>query len=445
MSLIRNYQIENNLQSSDKKFWAAIIIFVFFLVLRRSAAYFGIPPLYGGEITIILFAVLFLRSDKLIEFCNNPYGLASLIFAALPLPYIIFHYRYSGTESIMYSSAAYYAVFIYFGYTIISTTEKQKIFIDVLYYAILLSNIHFLVSSIIPLTEMPPFINGVSLFGHTDSCYIYFGVGIAYALIFSHKIGLIKTTALLISSIIGHIVSTERGSQLGILGVLLTLVIFKEIWFRYNKFSLSLITLFSGLILVTGIIIAPKNASVQKVTLQLDLMASIFSRSPHVIRAGTKEHRLQMWKEIIENTLEKNPVIGQGVKSQLIDVSFKNPHNSFVTIYGRFGIPGLVLSIIIYFAMPVRNMIILKHSADPRLQQIMLLYLCFVPAFMGAVLFGPTLESPFSALACNFIYGASLRCFDIALYESQAPAVVCCHQMAGQIPNCRWFYQSAQR
>src|SRR4030042_5001264 len=133
MSLIRNYQIENNLQSSDKKFWAAIIIFVFFLLLRRSAAYFGIPPLYGGEITIILFAVLFLRSDKLIEFCNNPYGLASLIFAALPLPYIIFHYRYSGTESIMYSSAPYYAVFLYFGYTIISTTEKQKIFIDVLY------------------------------------------------------------------------------------------------------------------------------------------------------------------------------------------------------------------------------------------------------------------------------------------------------------------------
>jgi O-antigen ligase len=292
---------------------------------------------------------------------------------------------------------------------------------------------------------MPPFINGVSLFGHTDSCYIYYGVGIAYALIFSYKLGLIKTSVLLGSSILGHVFHGERGCQLGILGVLLTLFIFRKIWLSYNKFSLSLLTLFTGLILTTGIIIAPKSEFAKNTAQQVDLIISIFSSSQSGIREGTKEHRLKMWKEILENTLKQNPVLGQGVKCPLVDVAFRNPHNSFITIFGRFGIAGLVLAIIIYFAMPVHNAIVLTRTVDPKLQQVMLLYLCFVPAFMGAVLFGPTLESPFSALVCNFIYGASLRCFDIALYESQAPAIVCCPQMAGQSPNCRWFYQNAQR
>jgi hypothetical protein len=445
MSLIPNYQIENDLQSSDRGFWIAITIFLLFLVLRRSVAYFGIPPLYGGEITIILFAALFLRRDKLKAFCNNPYGLASLTFTVLPLPYIIVQYRSSGTASIMYSSIAYYAVFWYFGYSIISTIERQNLFISVLYYAILLSNIHFIFSELIPLAEMPPFINGVSLLGHNDSCYIYYGVGIAYALIFSYELGLTKTIVLLSSSILGHVLSTERGSQLGILGVLLILAIFRKIWFRYDKFSLSSLMLFAGSILAIGIIIAPKTAPVQKITLQLDLITSIFSRSQNVVRAGTKQHRLEMWKEVIENTLKKNAVLGQGVKSPLVDVAFRNPHNSFITIFGRFGIVGLLLAIIIYFAMPVHNMILLTHVDDPKLQQTMLLYLCFVPAFMGAALFGPTLASPFSALVCNFIYGASLRCFDIAIQRSQAPTVVCFAQIERKNPNCLWLWQRAQR
>jgi O-antigen ligase len=400
-------------------------------VLRRSAAYFGIPPLYGGEITIILFAALFLRRDTLGAFCRNPYGLASIIFAILPLPYIIVQFRYAGTESIMYSSVAYYAVFLYFGYSIVSTTEKQKLFIRILYYALLFSNIHFLVSNVIPLKEVSPSINGVSLLGHSDSCYIYYGFGIAYALIFFDELGLTKAIVLLSSSILGHVLSTERGSQLGILGVLLVLVVFRKIWFKYDKRFFSLLTLFGGSILAAGILIVPQSAFAKKIGLQLDLFSSIFSNSENVVRAGTKRHRLEMWNEIIDNTLKEDPALGQGVKGPLIDVAFKHPHNSFITIFGRFGIVGLFLALTIYFVMPAHNMMVLTRTNDPNLQQIMLLYLCFVPAFMGAVLFGPTLESPFSALICNFFYGAFLRCGDIIAQRTPAPACVRFGQMAG--------------
>lgn len=435
MSLTRNYHIDNNLQSSDKSFWIAITIFILFLVLRRSAAYFGIPPLYGGEITIILFAALFLRRDELRTFCTNPYGIVCLTFAFLPIPYFIVQYRNVGIDAIMYSSVAYYAVFWYFGYSIISTAEKQNLFINVLYYAILLSNIHFLVSKVIHLGELPLLINGVSLFGHSDSCYIYFALGIAYALIFAHKLGLIKTIILLGSSIVGHVLITERGSQLGILGVLLALFIFRKIWLKYNSYAIQFLIFFGGSILVTWFLIAPKSEFAEKTALQLDLVISIFSSSQNAVRTGTKEHRLEMWNEIIENTLNKSPVLGQGVQGPLVDVAFKNPHNSFITIFGRFGIAGLLLAITIYFAMPVHNMNVMTRISDTELQQTMLLYLCFVPAFMGAALFGPTLESPFSALVCNFIYGASLRCCDIVLQRSQAPAVIRYAQMARKRPN----------
>jgi len=416
-----------------------------FLVLRRSAAYFGIPPLYGGEITIILFAALFLRRDKLRTFCTNPYGLVALTFAVLPFPYFIVQYRNVGIDAIMYSSVAYYAVFWYFGYSIISTTERQNLFISVLYYAILLSNIHFLVSRVIHLEEIPLLINGVSLLGHSDSCYIYFAVGIAYALIFSYKLGLIRTIVLLCSSILGHVLSTERGSQLGILFVLLTLFIFRKIWLKYNSYPIQFLIFWGISSLVLGLLLWPKSEFVEKTAFQVDLIISTFNRSQNAVRAGTIEHRLEMWKEIIENTLNEGPVLGQGVKGPLVDAAFRNPHNSFITIFGRFGIVGLLLAITIYFAMPVHNMIVMTRISDTKLQQAMLLYLCFVPAFMGAALFGPTLVSPFSALVCNFIYGASLRCCDIVLQRSQAPAVIRCVQMTRKRPNCRWLCQRAQK
>jgi len=426
LSSVRTSQVENNLQSSDKSFWIAMAIVFLFLVLRRSAAYCGMPPLYGGEMTIVLFAAFFFRRDNLKAFYENPYGLASMIFALLPLPYIIVQYRSAGTDAIMYSSVAYYAAFLYFGYSAVSTAARQRLFTKVLYYAILLSNIHYLVSTVIPVEELPPLINGVSLLGHSDSCYIYFGVGIAYALIFSDELGLARTSILLGSSILGHLWLTERGSQLGILGVLLTLAIFHRIWLRYSKRLLSWLTLFGGLMVGTWFLIAPNSEFTKMTVLQLDLVISTFSRSPNAVRAGTKEHRLAMWKEVIEETLSEDPVLGQGVKGPLVDVAFRNPHNSFLSIFGRFGVVGLVLAVIIYFVMPVDNMIVLTHTRDPVLQRIMLLQLCFVPAFMGAALFGPTLVSPFSALVCNFIYGASLRCSDIVRRKSQAPAVMGC-------------------
>jgi len=178
--------------------------------------------------------------------------------------------------------------------------------------------------------------------------------------------------------------------------------------------------LFGGSFVVTWFLMAPNSEFTKKTTLQLDLAISTISRSPNVVRAGTKEHRLAMWKEVIDDTLKKDPVFGQGVKEPLVDVAFRNPHNSFLSVFGRFGIVGLVLAVIIYFVMPVDNMIILTHTHDTRLQQIMLLYLCFVPSFMGAALFGPTLVSPYSALVCNFVYGAYLRCGDIVRQTSYA-------------------------
>ena len=61
---------------------AMIVVFVF-LVLRRSAAYAGIPPLYGGEITLLIFAAIFLRLATLGRFVANPFGLVTVLYLSL--------------------------------------------------------------------------------------------------------------------------------------------------------------------------------------------------------------------------------------------------------------------------------------------------------------------------------------------------------------------------
>lgn len=393
---------------SSIMFYVAVFIVFVFLVMRRSAAYLGIPPLYGGEITIIVFAILYSKRKTIACFVRNPLGFLSFVFVGLSIPYILAEYDDVGIQSVMYASISYYAIFVYFGYAIVHTQNEQQSFIHLFYYAILFSNCHALLGMFLPLREISPLINGAPLLGGGGSSYIYFSLGIGYAILYGQSLGRIKSTVLLLLSTVVYIIGMERGSMLGVISVIFLLLWYRKIWWQYSSsffVPAFFILVFSGLI---SVYCFTNSEFTQNIKSQYDAAMSIVGKSD--FREGTRSHRLQMWEQVITETIREDPWFGQGFRDQLIDADFRlSPHNCFVEIFGYLGLTGLSLAIILYIFFPLLVAVRLKKSRSDCSKSHLLFYLCFVGSFYGAAFFAPTLVSPYSALVCNFVYGAFLR------------------------------------
>jgi hypothetical protein len=346
---------------------------------------------------------------------RNPVGFVSFIFVGLSIPYILAEYDDVGIQCIMYASISYYAIFVYFGYAIVHTQNEQQRFIYLFYYAILLSNCHALLGAFIPLREISPLINGIPLLGGGGSSYIYFSLGIGYAIMYGQILGRIKSTVLLILSLVTYIIGMERGSMLGVIAVIFLLLWYRKIWLLHTVSRITQMLIIGAVFSTLFVILcAPKSLISQKITDQGYLFLSTIGDTPNLEgKSGTKEHRLSMWRQVITETIREDPWFGQGFRDQLIEETFRNPHNSFVSIFGRMGTIGLSIALVIYIIFPFWVAWRLRSFGHGPLNQHLLFYSCFVIAFLSYGLFSTALESPYCSLVVNFIYGAFLRCAEL--------------------------------
>ncbi|UCC22052.1 MAG: hypothetical protein JSW23_09635 [Planctomycetota bacterium] len=397
----------------------AVGIVLVFWVIKRSAAYIGVPPLWGGEISLIILSAVFLRWKTVAPFLRNTVGLLVLSFIVLPIPFVLLGYTQWGLQALEDYAVFYYAIFIFFGYAAVSNEKTQNFFIRMIYFGIVLNSLHFILARIFPLQEIAPKINDVALLGHNDSCYIYYSFGLAYALIFGSQLKFHSQLILWASIIIPYLIHFERAPILGFSAVVMILLFHRNVW--YSGFdNRRFITIMAVLLLIAVLATAvasyvPDLKVKEKFDMQKELVLSIFGWSSELKeRDGTREHRLQMWDEVWHDTLEKNLLFGQGFGHELTDVEFRHPHNSFVTILGRLGLLGLFISIGIYIVFPLAALMRLGKLINKQHQRQLLLYCCFWPAFLSGALFSPTLEAPYSALVCNFIFGVFLRNYETA-------------------------------
>jgi O-antigen ligase len=376
-------------------------------------AYMGFPPLYGGEITIILFGLFFIRTEKVRSFIRNPIGKICILYLVIAFVYISIAYSDVGIDCMRYGAVSYYAIFIYFGYILLDSRSKQSFFINALYYAISLSICHTLLVLFTPMYQLSPIINGTHLIGNLDGITVYNILAIPYVFIFWPKLGSKKTLILSMLGLLSCLFWTSRATLLSVMGMSFVLLLFHKIWL---KSSVKNIYLFGfGFIVVSLLFILTvfQNSKIsQQIQLQGDLFTAIWSDSSNLPgKAGTKQHRLKMWTEIINDTIDSDPLFGQGYRNKLVNVEFFNPHNSFVTFFGRMGFLGLSLVILIYFGIPIAIARRLKAVRDKDYQSYLLFYLCFIISCLAVSLTTPTFESPYSALVCNFVFGGALRLY----------------------------------
>ena len=309
-----------------------------------------------------------------------------------------------------FAALVYYAIFIYFGYAALDSRLKQRFFMNAMYYAIILSICHTLLGRMVPLREISPLINGVPLFGNVDQAPVYNILAVSYLIVFLPRLSVYKSLLLAVLAVLGQLFFGGRGAQLGIVG---SLVVVLWYW-RILQKSLVKYIVPCGIILIflCAFICTffQKSAIGTRIQRQGHLFVAIWSDSPHLPgKAGAKKHRIIMWQEIFTETMRTDPWFGQGFRDRLVEVEFYHPHNSFLTIFGRMGLLGLLIASVIYFGIPIGIARRIRAVKDDEFRRYLLFYLCFAPCALAVGLTAPTLVSPYSALVCNFIFGGALR------------------------------------
>lgn len=385
-----------------------------FLVLRRGAAYVGVPPLYGGELAILLFGAILLRARTLDRFVRTGWGWAAITFAALVVPYLLIPTRdVPLAEFGLYAAVLYYAVFVYFGYAAVHTHSEQHCFIDFLYYAIVAGAGHNLLNNVLPLASLSPSVNGVSLLGQTDASAVNTVIGLAYLVLFAPRLGWVRSGALLAVWLLGSLSSGCR-----IVVVCLAAMVALLWWGRRacgpraKKYVAGFAI--GAVCCLATVELFHAGAVTGKLEHQFALARATIGHAPTLPgKAGSKAHRLAMWNEVVGETLEEDPWFGQGFARPLVEVGFRNPHNGFVNVFGRTGFVGFALAAAVYVAFPIGVVWRLRRFRDETAREL-LFYGCYAMVIVLVALTGPTLTAPYSLLACNFIYGAFLRRWELA-------------------------------
>lgn len=396
---------------------AAVAVVGIFMVLRRGAAYVGFPPLYGGEIAILVFAALFLRLRTLRGFLRTGWGWAALTFAALVVPHLLIPARETPLKEFgLYAAVLYYAVFIYFGYAAVHTRVEQRWFLELLYYVMVAGAAHNLLNNVLPLASLSPWVNGVSLLGQTDASAVGTVIGLAYLVLFAPRLGWLRSGVLLAVWLAGSLSSGCRIVVVCLAGMAALLWWGRRLWGSRVKKYLAGFAVAAVCCLAT-LELFHAGAVTEKLRHQFALARATVGHAPSLPgKAGSKAHRLAMWDQIVEETLREDPWFGQGFGGPLVDVGFRNPHNGFVNIFGRTGVVGFALAAALYLAFPVAVAWRLRRARGETARELFF-YLCYAMVIVLVALTGPTLTAPYSLLACNFIYGAFLRRWELARGE----------------------------
>jgi O-antigen ligase len=188
----------------------------------------------------------------------------------------------------------------------------------------------------------------------------------------------------------------------------------------YRPLVLSIVML--GLLFATNFSL---NVGQHDISFQqlVDNVASTFSRGPIALEE-TKQWRLQWWKTIWDYTFNGQYFwVGKGYGINLADSdgfqvawdhSLRSPHNAFMTILARSGVPGLILWLLFLLAfgwMLAKRSLAAKRSPDVWNARYALWLLAYWMAFLFNASFDVFLEGPMGGVWFWSLVGAGLVYF----------------------------------
>lgn len=413
------------------------VVLAGYAIFGKTFAYLGFPPLYVGEIALLLGIVAFIQSRCVIAtFANMPMLVLSLLMAWVLLRTLPFIGLY-GINAVRDSVIVMYGGFAFIVVALMLQKPERL--------PVTLNFLQIVGVFLIPLT---PFLimmsdeSYMSVSGESAAAYVKIGttgVHIAAAMLMIF-LGFRRPRLFwIVLLIIGMAVvaSQGRGGMLAMAAMVGVAVLVNG---RVGVFAavLALAVVMLGVAYALDLSIPTPRGRDMGPAQVVDNFLSVFNISNHDLDT-TKQWRWQWWKLIYQYTFDGpffwggkgfgvNLAIDDGVApawaNALVPI-LRSPHNGHMTILARAGVPGFALWLLMLAGWSVtmlKTILIARGRGDTTWCNFLLLTFCYLLGFAVDATFDVSLEGPMAGIWFWCLFGLGVGGCMIYRAETQTLA-----------------------
>lgn len=398
-----------------------------YAVLGKGFAYLGVPPLFIGEILLVLGVVALLKTGCWIAVLTS---LPSILLALLmlwvwirTLPFVGFY----GFDALRDSVIASYGMFAFIVMALL-IERPARFGLCMRYILYLLFNFGqfaFLIFAGSKLAAahsmLPTWPNSgfPLLLLRPGEVAVHLAASAIAALLGLIKVGPIWTIALVCG--IGLIATQSRGALVAFLvPVILAAIAAKRFTIIIKLFLIGSALTFSSLLLPIDleIEISSRPVNIEQVTANF---TSILSESDAGNLDDTKRWRMGWWTAI-QNYTFHGPYFwsGKGFGVNLAEVDgfvivhdlggspVRSPHNIHMTFLARGGVPALTIwgaLLLSWLCLLMRSLIIARRHSDHTWSKTFLFFLCYLTSIIIDASFDVALEGPMLGIWFWTVFG----------------------------------------
>lgn len=412
------------------------LLVVGYFIAGKGFAYIGIQPLYIGEIVLAWCGFCWLLRLSLRKIDKPfPDGLIFYVLSAIVI---------SGTIQLFFVIETYgflalrdYAMIGYIGYFIVSydvfkLEKNRETFYRIAIAASIIAMIILIVSTVFSLDwtkAVPLSLRGRPIFmPHSDTLVPVYATLTSFLASGAASSGLsLLGISCAIGLILFSLVNLKSAFLLGLVAVMGLYLFVKKLRSKLIQVSMGVVISLSLAIIV---ILAIGGTYSKKFEDRVEsefksLLPNEIFTSGNVRTGSTAEWRYIWWSKITENTLNRNPLFGSGLGSDISRDFLKDyfsaaiveddgsisryPHNILFTALGRLGLVGftlwgaLILTIFLYACKFARAM---KFEKQPTWG---FYAWSFVLAAVANSLIQATFEAPYAAIPFWIFFGCAMR------------------------------------
>jgi hypothetical protein len=426
------------LSEGDRYLALLAIVLLGYALMGKGFAYLGLPPLYVGEIALLIGTVVFLRTGALVASLTTLPSLMLVILMVWVTLRMIPYLGVYGFDSLRDSTIVMYGGFAFIVIGLL-LEDARRIDTVLRYYEMFLTSLPALFAGLyltrfwvddIPRLYGPVPIVDVT----TTAAATHLGGAMVFILIGNRKVSflwlLVWFATLALASAI------NRGAMLSVI----VPVAFAMI--MLGRFRLMLITILAVVsIFAVLLVIEDSFTQYNDPNTQRQVSArQIVENAKSIVETsgqqteGTKRWRLQWWEIIINDTVYgPNFWTGRGFGINLADADgfagvdprnaappTRSPHNAHMTLLARAGVPGLVLwSIVLisWFGMQLNAILSARARGHERWAKLFLFVMCYASTIIINATFDVVLEGPMQGVWfwCLFGFGVG----SVMIYRAQ--------------------------
>ena len=443
MSDALRYESRRARLAGDRYLAFLAIVLLGYAVMGKGFAYLGFPPLYMGEIALLSGTIVFLRSGVTVGALATLPAVLLVALMALVLARTLPFFGLYGFDSLRDSTVVIYGGFVFIVIGLL-LEDARRINLVLRHYRIMLASLPamFVVLLLnkyweeyipqlfgpVPIVNLGPSVVGTHLVGVMVFALIgYRKVSVAWVLVWFATLALVS--------------ATNRGAMLSVVLPMTFAML------MLGRFRLMLTAVGVGLALFTALltlesIFGEHNEAKESWERPVSAHQIVENAMSTIGQSGqqgegTKKWRERWWDTIIKDTIHgPNFWTGRGFGLNIAEEDgfagpdrgatgenralTRSPHNVYMTLLARAGIPGLVLWVLVlvsWFGMMMKAILTARARGHKQWADLFLFIGCYAAAIVINATFDVVLEGPVQGIWfwCLFGFGVG----SVMIYRAQ--------------------------